>query len=235
MSPRASTGAPCRCSGGMYGGVPTVCRTSTLASDALNGTLPASTSCSRARPKSRIFAPPSGDSITLAGFRSRWMTPSECAWTNALESWRAMSTTCMGVGGPCRMRAASVAPRTYSMTMCTPSSDSSTSYTAAMWGWFSRAAARASRSIFRRSSEASDPAVPERVFRATRRCRRVSSASHTSPFAPAPRRSRMRYGPTLARAIVGQVLEGRRSLTQSTQGSAAGVRRRSTISPWLLD
>ena len=68
-----------------------------------------------------------------------------------------MSTTCMGVGGPWRMRAASVAPRTYSMTMCTPSSDSSTSYTAAMWGWFSRAAARASRSIFRRSSEASDP------------------------------------------------------------------------------
>ena len=229
----------------MYGGVPTVWRASMLSSEDDSGVLPMSTACSRARPKSRILACPSGATTMFAGFRSRWMTPTPWACASASDSCSAMSRTCIGAGGACRICAESVAPFTYSMTMCTPSSDSRTSYTAAMWGWLRRAAARASRRRRRRRSAASEPAVPLRVFSATRRWRRVSSARKTSPLAPAPSRSRMRYGPTVERAIPGSSfrLESRRSLAQMIQrqtktgrpwGAPLKCHRIRAVARWLL-
>ena len=42
-----------------------------------------------ARPKSRTLMVPSGRSLMLAGFRSRWMTPISCAASSASAIWRA--------------------------------------------------------------------------------------------------------------------------------------------------
>src|SRR5438552_13452186 len=66
---------------------------------------------------------------------------------------------------------------------------------AATLGWLSRAAARASCSSRRRASGAVLTGSAS-VFSATRRWRRGSSARYTSPIAPAPSFSRIRYGPT---------------------------------------
>ena len=75
-----------------------------------------------ASPKSSTFTVPSGRSLMLAGFRSRWMMPCSCAASRA-------SAICFAIGsasstgiGPCAMRSASVGPSTSSNTSaCTPS------------------------------------------------------------------------------------------------------------------
>ena len=59
---------------------------------------------------------PSGRSLMLAGFKSRWMTPISCAASSASAIWRASgSASSMGIG-PFAMRAARSSPSTSSMT-----------------------------------------------------------------------------------------------------------------------
>src|SRR6202161_3505323 len=58
-----------------------------------------------AKPKSSSFAP-AFVSITLPGFRSRWITPWRCAFSSASQTWMATRSS-SGVGiGPCSMRLA---------------------------------------------------------------------------------------------------------------------------------
>ena len=63
--------APCACSGGRYRAVPTtawVCPVWAEVSDS-----------ARAIPKSITLTAPDWETITLAGFTSRWTTPCACA------------------------------------------------------------------------------------------------------------------------------------------------------------
>ena len=87
-----------------------------------------------ARPKSRSFATvtpersaPPVVSITLPGFRSRWMMPCLCAASSASAICAAMSSACASGSGPFRSRSASVSPARCSMTRkvvpsCSPTS-----------------------------------------------------------------------------------------------------------------
>ena len=72
----------------------------------------------RAMPKSVTFALPASSSITLCGFRSRWMTPRRWAKLAALRIWMPMSMTATWSSGPCSaMTSLSVRPGRYSIAM----------------------------------------------------------------------------------------------------------------------
>ena len=69
-------------------------------------------------PKSVTFTLPSGDSNTLPGFTSRWMTPLLWANPNAAATDKAISAACSGGKGPSeRSNSAKLWPSMYSMTM----------------------------------------------------------------------------------------------------------------------
>ena len=99
MSARLSTGLPRACSGLMYAAVPRICPTPVIiasvviAGDWDNPTAPgaAGASANFARPKSSTFTVPSGRTLMLAGFRSRWMTPFSCAASSASAICRAIA------------------------------------------------------------------------------------------------------------------------------------------------
>ncbi|OFW06935.1 MAG: hypothetical protein A3I61_02800 [Acidobacteria bacterium RIFCSPLOWO2_02_FULL_68_18] len=76
---------------------------------------------SLARPKSSTLTVPSGRTLMLAGFKSRWMTPASWADSSASTICRAIvSVSSTGIG-PRAIRSASVGPSTNSMAnACTP-------------------------------------------------------------------------------------------------------------------
>ena len=87
-SVRASSDRPSSCSGAMYCSVPTRAPSAVIGVSP-GGRVSAVTVCStgdRARPKSSSFAP-LRVSMTLAGFRSRWITPCRCARSSASAIW----------------------------------------------------------------------------------------------------------------------------------------------------
>ena len=75
------------------------------------------TANSLAKPKSRTFACPFGVTITLAGFRSRWITP--CSWASSSASAISMAieVASFTVRGPDLIFAANDSPGTHSITM----------------------------------------------------------------------------------------------------------------------
>ena len=121
---RASASRPRTCSGAIYPAVPARLEniTSANSDDVSDGAV-----FSLARPKSRIFTPPSARRNTLSGFRSQWTIPRACA----AESPRAIcSATAAAVSidsGPRFRRTRRLSPSTYSDTMngtplCSPTS-----------------------------------------------------------------------------------------------------------------
>ncbi len=165
MSVRRSTGFPRACSGLMYAAVPRIVPRMVIAGYVSVGELaglepglslslraPGSVGANIfANPKSRTLSLPSGRTLMFAGLRSRCTTPRSCAASSASAIWREIDTTSSKSIGPRAMRSASVSPSTSSMTMASRTwsdperPDSSTPYTAAMFGWFSAARSSASR------------------------------------------------------------------------------------------
>ena len=95
---------PRRCSGDMYGSVP-----STAAVSVSRVIGPVSISASRrAMPKSASCAP-SAPSSTFAGLRSRWTTPRSCAWASAANSAPNTAAVSAGGSGPRRDARAQIA------------------------------------------------------------------------------------------------------------------------------
>lgn len=99
MSLRASTSSsrPAACSGAMKAGVPSTLPTSVNGeeswSDAEGAGLPVATSAGAppnfASPQSTTSVSPNSPIMTLAGFRSRWTTPRECAYATPRQtSWK---------------------------------------------------------------------------------------------------------------------------------------------------
>ena len=188
MSDRESTGFPSACSGDMYATVPTM-RPWPVRPVAARVVSPpdaaASISRSLARPKSSTFTCPDSVTITLAGLRSRWVMPRCCA--AAIASAIAAPTVRIRSSGrpSAGMRSASVRPSTSSIVRNSRPSASSTEWIVTMFGWFSAAAARASRS--KRSRLSGSLATRSgSTLSATRRWSFVSSASYTSPMPPRP-------------------------------------------------
>jgi hypothetical protein len=132
-------------------------------------------SSSFAMPKSRIFGRRSGRTMMLSGLRSRWMTPSLWASASPSAISAAMRRASESGRGFPSMSCRRVRPSTYSMTMYVLPSDSLTSWTAAMVGWLTAAAARASRRK-RRRSFSSEVRAGRRILMATWRLSRVSRA-----------------------------------------------------------
>jgi hypothetical protein len=89
MSARLSTFLPRACSGGIYAAVPRIVPATVAPSVTVgefSGSLPAGSGSSLkafANPKSSSLTTPSGVTFTLAGFRSRCMTPRSCAYSKA--------------------------------------------------------------------------------------------------------------------------------------------------------
>ena len=103
----ALTAWPCACSGDRYWAVPMIEPVSVM-SDA-----PA-----RAIPKSVTLALSASSTITLWGFRSRWMTPRRCANRAALRIWIVMSIARTGSSGASsRINCLSERPGRYSIAM----------------------------------------------------------------------------------------------------------------------
>jgi hypothetical protein len=77
-------------------------------------------------PKSSTFTIPSGVTLMVAGFKSRWTMPFSCAASSATAIWRAAdSATRTGIGPP-PSRSASVGPSTSSRINARTRSVSST-------------------------------------------------------------------------------------------------------------
>ena len=86
-SERGSTFSPLACSGDMYSGVPM--RAPVRVSP--------DTSIERAMPKSiTLIRPLFSSTMMFCGFRSRWITPSECAASSAAHTWRMTLTASTG-------------------------------------------------------------------------------------------------------------------------------------------
>ena len=90
MSARLSTAFPLACSGGMYAAVPRITPTSVapmVSVGEFSGLSEAEVSLrfvnAFARPKSSSLTTPSGVTMMLAGFRSRWMIPLSWAYSSA--------------------------------------------------------------------------------------------------------------------------------------------------------
>ncbi len=150
----------------------------------------------RAMPKSSTLARDSAPSSTFDGLRSRWMMPCACAAASASASCQAISTVSATGNGP---RSRRVDER----------------FAFDMFEHHDHLAADVEHVVHRgdvRMTERGDGArLPQQaaatfsggggvavltVFRATLRCRRVSSASQTTPIPPAPSWRMIRYGPT---------------------------------------
>ena len=69
-----------------------------------------------ASPKSSTLASPSPSNFTLAGLRSRWMTPLPWAYSIAVATWIAIGTASRHGVGPRPVRSESDSPSTYSIT-----------------------------------------------------------------------------------------------------------------------
>ena len=182
MSVRPSTRAPRTCSGARYPAVPMTAPGSVMVSD----------SDARAMPKSVTFtifsgAVPSGPSSTLPGFTSRCTMPLACACARAAATCSPMRAASRTGNGPrSRTTCRRLGPSTYSITRNAWSSCSSQSYTLTTFGWFRRAAARASR---RKRSRELDAASRLGSLTATSRSRRRSWARCTTPIPPEPTHS----------------------------------------------
>ena len=99
-----------------------------------------------ANPKSSTLTRPSGVTLIFAGLISRCMTPARCAAPNASAIWRHTVSPSFTSSAPRFNRSANVSPSTYSRTRHRFPSHSFKSYMAAIFGWFSDASNRASRS-----------------------------------------------------------------------------------------
>jgi hypothetical protein len=102
MSARRSTALPFACSGLMYEAVPRITPATVPVDvivgdiDALASALVASPDRALASPKSSTLTWLSGVNLTLAGLRSRWITPESCAASNASAICRAtFSVSCL--------------------------------------------------------------------------------------------------------------------------------------------
>ena len=71
---------------------------------------PCSPDSAFARPKSSTFTVPSGRTLMLAGFRSRWTMPCSCAASSASAICRAIGSASSSGIGPRAIRSASVGP-----------------------------------------------------------------------------------------------------------------------------
>ena len=117
-SARLSTTFPLACSGAIYAAVPItipICvaaAVNEIVGDCDRAGSLASGWNAFANPKSSTFTVPSSFTFTLAGFRSRWMTPCSCAASNASAICFAMGSASSTGIGPCLMRSASVGPST---------------------------------------------------------------------------------------------------------------------------
>jgi hypothetical protein len=87
-----------------------------------------------ARPKSRIFARPSGVSMMLSGFKSRCAIPAACAAASPSAICTAMSRTFFSGIGPRWITPRNVSPGTSSETINPGCSWSATSKIATMFG-----------------------------------------------------------------------------------------------------
>ena len=103
----------------MYAAVPRISPACVAASDNVGDIVPATliaeslaTSIALARPKSSTFTEPSGVTLILAGFKSRWMMPRSWAYSIASAICLAMRRASAIGNGP-----VSVSPSTISMTM----------------------------------------------------------------------------------------------------------------------
>ena len=161
-----------------------------------------------ASPKSSTLTVPSGVTLMLAGFRSRWTTPASCAASRASAICRATSSASSIGRAPCAIRSARVGPSTSSSTSAlttwpelVPSSvegsDSSSPWMPAMLGWFSEARTFASLSN-RASRSGSVTNASGSTLIATSRSRPVSLARYTSPIPPSPILAVIEYGPSAA-------------------------------------
>ena len=121
MSARLSTGLPRACSGPYRRPCRGSCRLRDRGAVSVGDGLSAgavgrlSVRPPLAKPKSSTFTVPSGRTLMLAGFRSRWMMPCSCAASSA-------SAICLAIGSasstgmaPRAIRSASVGPSTSSM------------------------------------------------------------------------------------------------------------------------
>jgi len=142
MSVRASISfcLPSICSGAMYCNVPRIVPSAVAALfivGSCDSGMTGDTSCfSFAKPKSNSFVP-DFVSMTLPGFRSRWVMPVRCALSRASEISIAYCNTCWIGSEPFCSRCASVSPSMYSITKKLTPSCVSKSCTVAMLGWFS--------------------------------------------------------------------------------------------------
>ncbi len=111
------------------------------------------------------------------------------------------STARLGFNGRPSMRLAREVPGTNSMMRKIASPCSMISQSAAMFGWESADAARASRSSG--SRRAGSAAISDgTTLMATVRPRLVSRARNTSPSPPAPIRSRILYWPIVSSIVI---------------------------------
>jgi hypothetical protein len=70
-----------------------------------------------ARPKSRSLAPPSFDTITFSGFRSRCTIPAPCAFASPSAIWTPRSSSLLVGTGPSPRSSRRVLPSTTSIAM----------------------------------------------------------------------------------------------------------------------
>ena len=115
MSARLSTVLPRACSGDIYAAVPMITPIWVAAAVSVgdwDGSPSGLGSSALANPKSSTFTVPSSLTFTLAGLRSRWMTPASCAASKASAICLAMGSASSSGIGPCLIRSASVGPST---------------------------------------------------------------------------------------------------------------------------
>ena len=142
-SERASTFSPRACSGDRYCAVPITA--------AVWVTVAALSATARAMPKSITLTAPARVIMTFPGFTSRCTMPLRWEKSSAAQTSATISIARRGISRPSALSTSRrVRPSTYSMTMygwepLWPMTSSPVSYTATIAGWFSEAAACASR------------------------------------------------------------------------------------------
>ncbi|MFO0848788.1 MAG: hypothetical protein U0871_09575 [Gemmataceae bacterium] len=207
MPPRANTSArssaasasPRACSGGMYAGVPSTrpaaVRPSrpagqSSAAPAGAGASAAGADSTFASPQSITWTSPNAPTITLAGFRSRWITPRLWAKATAKHTCsnaRTSRSRSSGSGSPAARAARSSSARvrpwiSFIARNGRPSANVFRSWTGGTEGCWRRPVMRASATN-RRS--ASDPARSgPTTLTATSRQKAVSIARYTTPIPP---------------------------------------------------
>ena len=190
-----SGGAPSACSGAMYSGVPTADPSKVRASGTANAAsralaTPKSMMRTRGRPSS------SDDTSTLAGLRSRWMTPRRCACSTASQACIASATRSRTPSPRSRAKSVTGSPATNAIANHgRPSGSSPESSIAAIPGWSRPASSCRSARI--RAAASGDAVDSRRTFTATsRRTGDRCWPRNTSPKAPAPIGCSSTYRPT---------------------------------------